>query len=74
MIRSLIGYWTTKSTTGHAPPASEETGIRYPCAPTSLERHRIEKELEAIRVAMDILKQKERDLRVEHDNLMEAVL
>ena len=22
---------------GHAPPASEEAGIRYPCAPTSLE-------------------------------------
>ena len=41
---------------------------------SSLERHRIEKELEAIRAAMDILKQKDRDLLVEHDNLMGAVL
>ena len=24
---------------GHAPPASEEAGIRYPCTPTSLEKH-----------------------------------
>ena len=24
-------------TAGYVPPASEETGIRYPCAPTSLE-------------------------------------
>jgi len=24
-------------TAGYAPPASEETGIRYPCPPTSLE-------------------------------------
>ena len=37
MTQSLTGSWTKEITAGYAPPASEEAGIRYPCAPTSLE-------------------------------------
>ena len=37
MTQSLTGSWTKEITAGYAPPASEETGIRYPCPPTSLE-------------------------------------
>ena len=31
MTQSLTGSWTKEITAGYAPPASEETGIRYPC-------------------------------------------
>ena len=37
MTQSLTGSWTKEITAGYAPPASEETGIRYPRALTSLE-------------------------------------
>ena len=40
MTQSLTGSWTKEITAGYAPPASEETGIRYPCPQRVLEIER----------------------------------
>jgi hypothetical protein len=40
MTQSLTGSWMKEITAGYAPPASEETGIRYPC-PRRVLRKRI---------------------------------
>lgn len=46
---------------GHAPPASEEAGIRYPCAPTSLDKPVSEREARASLRAQDGYKRLPRD-------------
>jgi len=38
MTQSLTGSWMKEITAGYAPPASEETGIRYPCPRRVLNR------------------------------------